>query len=185
MFSSLVQPRRWAMTNHETDSNPSFTLGPVQRGFLRCSSGVRQVFLKCPPVVLLYSVRPARTLGRAAESAGCVPVSTAPHVRCAPPGWTDPAWSGSVPSHGHTMTELQHTDTGYSHVEAGFISDPLIQFVWLSHKHPNEDINEWMSLTFSQVIHQASDIKSTTTLDICYRNKTFGNPLYEGPCSKH
>ncbi len=31
---------------------------------------------------------------------------------------------------------------------------------------------EQIYLTFSQVIHQASDIKSTTTFNICYRKKT-------------
>lgn len=102
----------WLIMNQT--ATPTLTSGLIQSGFFRCQS-----------LVVLYRAHPALTRSRAAESAGYVPVSTAPHARRAPPGWIDPAWSGSAPSHEHMMTELQHTDTGYCH---GQVSAGLVQF---------------------------------------------------------
>lgn len=103
MFSSLEKPSRWLKPNCEPDRN------------FRFSFWSQSVSLRCQLLVVLYSPKPALTLSRAAERTGYAPVSTAPHVRHAPQGWTDPAWSGSVPSREHMMTELWHTGSDYSH----------------------------------------------------------------------
>lgn len=49
----------------------------------------------------------------------------------------------------------------------------LLSFFLLTfHKNAHKNCELWLNLTFSQVIHQASDIKSSTTFNICYGNKT-------------
>lgn len=93
---------------------------------------------------------PALPLSRSSASARRVPASTAPRVRRAPPEWTDPALFWSAPSHERTRTELQHTDS-----------------VTQQHAVDGKVKQVEGSLTFSQVIHQTSDIESTTTLNIC------------------